>query len=75
MFRREDPQVQVNDRFVRAGDPPDRVWVVTRLWTTADGLPHARLKGESRDGETRIISVSALTDRHFYSPAPIKGEA
>ena len=36
---------------------------------TSDGLMHARMQAEDRDGETRIISISALMDRHFYTPA------
>jgi hypothetical protein len=60
----------LNDRFVKPGDPPGRVWVVVRLWTASDGLPHARLEIEGRHSETRIMSVSALGDRHFYIPAP-----
>ena len=70
MFSRERPPVQVDDRFVKRGDPPDRVWTITRLWTATDGLPHARMRGQG--SETRIISVSALVDRHFYSPLPAK---
>ena len=69
MFHREVPTVQVHDRFVKNGDPPGRVWVVIRVWKTVDNLMHARMIGESRSGETRIISVSALTDPHFYKQA------
>ena len=74
MTRRVAPSVQIGDRFVKSGDPPGRVWVVVRLWTAVDGLPHARMKGEGSRDETRIISISALTDRHFYSPAPTRDE-
>ena len=70
MFHREAPTVHVHDRFVKAGDPPGRVWGVIRVWVTVDGLLHARMLGEGREGETRIISVSALTDSHFFLPAP-----
>ena len=69
MFRRDIPIIQVDDRFVKAGDPPGRVWVIIRIWTTVDGLLHARMIGETREGETRIISISALNDPHFFSPA------
>ena len=62
--------IELNDRFVKSGDPPGRVWVVVRLWTASDGLPHARLEIEGRHSETRIMSVSALHDYHFYTPAP-----
>jgi hypothetical protein len=48
------------------------VWVVVRLWTASDGLPHARLEIEGRSTETRIMSVSALADRYFYTPAPLR---
>ena len=75
MFRRESPTVQVNDRFFKTGDPPGRVWVVCRLWVASDGLPHARLEIEGRRSETRIMSVSALMDRHFYSLLPPLGNS
>lgn len=70
MARTPPSSIDVNDRFNKADDPSGRVWVVVRLWTASDGLPHARLEFEGRSGETRIMSVSALLDRHFYSPAP-----
>jgi len=62
--------IELNDRFVKKGDPPGRVWVIVRLWIASDGLPHARLEIEGRHSETRIMSVSALSDRRFYLPAP-----
>ena len=62
--------MELYDRFVKSGDPPGRVWVVVRLWTASDGLPHARLEIEGLHSETRIMSVSALQDRRFYTPAP-----
>jgi hypothetical protein len=64
--------IELNDRFTKSGDPPGRVWVVVRLWTASDGLPHARLEIEGRSTETRIMSVSALADRYFYTPAPLR---
>jgi len=70
MMKHLSHPIELNDRFMKSGDPPGRVWVVVRLWTTSDGLPHARLEIEGRHNETRIMSVSALADRHFYSPAP-----
>lgn len=72
MIRREPPAVKIDDRFVKAGDPLGRVWVVVRLLTTIDGLLHVRMVNEGHEGETRIISNSTLTDRHFYSPAPVQ---
>ena len=72
MFHRDTPPAKVGDRFVKAGDPLTRVWVVARLWTATDGLPHASLEIERDRSEARIMSVSALEDRHFYAPAPEK---
>lgn len=69
MARRDGPPLQLGDRYLKAGDRSGRVWVVIRLWTASDGLPHARMENEGRERETRIISVSALMDRHFYFPA------
>jgi hypothetical protein len=72
MTRSQPNSIDVNDRFNKADDPSGRVWVVVRLWTATDGLPHARLEFEGQSGETRIMSVSALLDRRFYSPAPAR---
>lgn len=70
MFKREGPSVQIGDRFIKKGDTWGREWVIIRLWTTVDGLPHARMENNGRGQESRIISVSALTDPYFFSPAP-----
>jgi len=50
------------------GDQFGKVWEVTRVWMTVDDLLHARLRSVDKQGETRIISVSALTDRLFFTP-------
>lgn len=70
MFKRKSLPVQIGSRFVKAGDPPGRPWSVIRLWTTVDGIPHARIENNEKQHETRIISISALTDPQFYAPAP-----
>jgi len=68
LFRRVAPPIQVGDRFRKAGDQFGKVWEIARLWTTVDGLLHARLKSQDKQGETRIVSVITLTDRQFFSP-------
>jgi len=60
--------VQPGDRYAKVGDLFGKVWEVTRVWTTVDDLLHARLRSVDKQGETRIISVSALTDRLFFTP-------
>ena len=69
MFRRKVLSVQAGDRFVKVGDPSEKVWVVSRVWTTVDGLLHARMESFRHQSETRIISVSALIDPEFFTPA------
>ena len=68
MFHSETHPIQINDRFVKADNRNGRVWVVVRVWDTDCGLPHARLTGDNGDGETLIISVSALRDKTLFSP-------
>jgi hypothetical protein len=58
--------VRVGERFVKTDDPLGRPWKVTRLWTTAIGIPHAQIEKDGQRKETRIIAVSALTDVNFY---------
>jgi hypothetical protein len=71
MYRlmRKTHAIQAGDRFVKVGDSPNKVWVVSRVWETVDGLPHARMENFHHQSETRIISVSALTDPQFFTPA------
>jgi hypothetical protein len=73
LFSRRSLPVQSGDRFVKVGDPPTKVWVVSRVWETVDGLPHARMESCRHQTETRIISVSALTDPQFFVPAAAFG--
>jgi hypothetical protein len=68
-FKRASPAVNPGDQFVKVGDPPNKVGVVSRVWETVDGIPHVRMESFLHQGETRIISVSALMDRRFYALA------
>ena len=70
MFGRKALPVNLGDRFVKTGDPMGKSWQTIRLWTTTDGIPHARIENKGQQHETRIISISALTDPQFYIPAP-----
>jgi len=69
MFKRKAAAVTIGERFVKAGDLPGRAWKVTRLWTTALGIPHAQIENDGQRKESRIISVSALTDMSLFGPA------
>lgn len=70
--RRKTPLVRIGQSFIKAGDPSGMAWRVTRVWTTAIGIPHAQIENNGYRKETRIISVSALTDIHFFGPAPAR---
>ncbi|MGE5505254.1 MAG: hypothetical protein ACM31L_12590 [Actinomycetota bacterium] len=66
LFKRNAPSsVRLGESFVKTGDPAGSTWTVTRLWTTAVGIPHAEIENS---GQSRIISVSALTDQNFFGP-------
>lgn len=69
LFDRRIPPVQLGDRFVKADQPKGPVYEVSRLWVAADGLHHAHLSSLGGHRDTRIISVSALTDPRFFAPA------
>ena len=68
LFARKLPPVQVGNRFVKAGDPTGKVWEVSRVWTTVDGVPHARLVNRN---ETLMVAVGTLADPDFFVPAPV----
>lgn len=70
MFRRKASLVRIGESFIKAGDTSGVAWRVTRVWTTAIGIPHAQIENNCQRKETRIVSVSALTDMHFFGPAP-----
>ena len=47
------------------------VWVVKRMvHTLGNDLPHAMIAREEVESDTRVISVSALRDSHFYRYVP-----
>lgn len=73
MFRRKAAPVQVGARFVKTDDQFGRAWEVTRLWTTAVGIPHAQIEKDGQRKESRVIAVSALTDVNFFGPAAEPG--
>ena len=51
----------------------DSVWVVKRMvHTLGKDIPHALIAREEVDSDTRVISVSALQDRHFFQYLPPK---
>lgn len=68
IFQRKRSSVRIGERFIKANDHTGRAWKVTRLWTTAIGIPHAQIENDGQRKETRIISISALTDMNFYGP-------
>ena len=63
-FRRKLTPIKVGDLFRKFADRTAKVWAVSRLWTTVDGIPHARL--ESRD-ETLAVSIITLSDPEFFT--------
>ena len=71
IFGRKAPPLQVGDRFRKSGDRFGKVWQVSRLWVTCDGILHSRLRSAS---ETRIISAVTLVDPDFFTPAPVETE-
>lgn len=68
IFRRKIEIVEVGDLFRKVDDGLGRVWEVTRLWMTVDGLLHARLAVVGGSGESIIVSTMALADRRHFRP-------
>ncbi len=49
------------------------IWIVKRaVKTLGNELPHVMIVREEMEDETRVISVSALQDPHFYRYVPAK---
>jgi len=68
MFGSKVPPAEVGDRFTKVGDRLQKTWEVSRVWATADGIPHARLQTLERSSETMLVSVTTLADREFFAP-------
>ena len=63
-FRRKLPPIKVGDLFRKFADRTEKKWAVSRLWTTVDGIPHARLKNLD---ETLAVSIITLSDPEFFT--------
>lgn len=68
IFRKKISSVRIGEFFVKADDRLGLAWKVTRLWTTALGIPHAHIEKGGLRKETRVIAVSALTDINLFGP-------
>ena len=53
---------------MKANDQTWKVWEVSRLWTTVDGVPHARLVHQN---ETLMVSIRTLADQEFFTAIPM----
>ena len=53
---------------MKASDQTRKVWEVSRLWTTVDGVPHARLVSQH---ETLMVSIRTLEDPEFFAAIPM----
>jgi hypothetical protein len=70
-FRRKIPPIEVGNLFVKVGDPPSKVWEVIKLWSTVDGIPHARIRSHAQQSESRLVAINVLSDRkHYRQPKP-----
>ncbi len=68
IFGRKTPPIQVGGRFMKANDQTRKIWEVSRLWTTVDGVPHARLVNRH---ETLMVSIRTLEDQEFFVAIPV----
>ncbi len=54
-----------NDRYVKV-DAPNIVWVVDRVISISDPVPHVRLVQEGTPNRQITLSASALKDTSLY---------
>ena len=70
-FGRKKPVIQPGDLYVKVGDPPSKVWEVTKVWSTVDGIPHARIRSHAQQSESRIVAITVLSDcKHYRQSKP-----
>jgi hypothetical protein len=57
--------VQLGQRY-RQVNPPQDVWEVVAILSTAGPIPHARLMRRGDPKDTKTVSVPALQDRKLF---------
>ena len=59
-------EIKIGDRYVKAGDRHQNVWVVVKTWTHVDGIVHVRLAKQVRASDLITVSALALEDGEFF---------
>ncbi len=62
MAKRKVPQVQIGNRFIKAGASNGKTWEVVELWSAVDGILHARLRSCDGRGDSITIAAGVLCD-------------
>ena len=76
MLRRKPSPIKVGDCFIKSGDQYQKVWTVEHLWTTVDGILHARLRSGERQSDVMTVSCEILSDQQFFKSggtSPLEG--
>ncbi len=68
MLKRKNFQVELGDRFSKAGDRYGRVWEVVYVWVAVDGITHARLAVVGSQSDLRTVAAPVLADTQFWEP-------
>lgn len=74
MFKRKSVDAQVGDKFVKANDNKNTVWVVEKIFEHVDGILHARLYNRAHPKTMITVSASTLADPDFFCRAPAENE-
>ncbi|MEO0034214.1 MAG: hypothetical protein RLZZ501_237 [Pseudomonadota bacterium] len=74
MFKRKSVDAQVGDKFVKANDNKNTVWVVEKIFEHVDGILHARLYNRAHPKTMITVSASTLSDPDFFCRAPAESE-
>jgi len=74
MFKRKSFDAQVGDKFVKANDNKNTVWVVEKIFEHVDGIMHARLYNRAHPKTMITISALTLCDPDFFCRAPTDSE-
>ncbi len=63
-------QPQIGDQFRNVGNAfHNAVWILTEIFTSRDGIEHARLTSAGNAMESKTLALSVIADPKRFVPA------
>ena len=65
MFKKNEPNIEVGDRFVKTDDPKT-IWIVAGKGSSVVPIPHYQVVREGYESRMRTLSEQVLLDKDYY---------